>query len=144
MHRSAILLGIVAATLAAAPAQACRVFLSPKQRIASGYKEQIFTGVALVRIERARHVQERYGDTHPWEASATVQRALSGRYRARTVTIDGGWGSSRCDIGAPMPKTGDLWIVYYWTKPDGTQDTHQAYPLKMAAAADPRVAAAVR
>ena len=142
------LAGILAASLAmgliAAPAHACMVSISPEQRIAQGYSQGYFTGVALVRIQSARYVQAPHGDSHIWRASATVRRALRGKYPSRNVTIDGGRGSAACEVNYALPKAGDLWIVYYWTERDGTQAVHQAYPLRLASAADPRVAARIR
>ena len=89
--RRILVLAIVAAS--ASPSEACRVFLPPAERIAFGYQRGAISAVALVRIVKATCVGPPKGDTHPWRASAAVERVVSGPYQNKLVTFARGYGS---------------------------------------------------
>jgi hypothetical protein len=122
---------------AATPAQACWSYSPPAARLAMGHTDNIFSAIALVRIDEAHYTSAASGDAHPWQASATIQNVLSGTYIEGQVRFDRGWGSSACDDGRPTPEAGSLWVVYFWTHPDGRKLVWMTYPADVAFAADP-------
>ena len=133
--RMAVAASMLACT--ASPAQACRGYIPPAGRLAMGHGNNIFSTIALVRIDEAHYTSAAIGDAHPWRASATVQNVLSGTYTEDHVRFDRGWGSSACDDGRPAPEAGSLWVVYFWTHPDGRKLVWITYPADVAFAADP-------
>ncbi|MES2442930.1 MAG: hypothetical protein V4574_08875 [Pseudomonadota bacterium] len=121
------------------PSRACRVYLAPAQRLAMGYDSGAISAVALVRITGAGYTGVRRGDAHPWRASATVRRLLRGSHTATSVGFERGWGSAACDDGRPPPKAGEVWVIYFWKRPDGEQAVWLTYPASVAFEADPRL-----
>ena len=139
--RNALLSAVAIATLiVATPSYACRVNLPPDRRLARGYAVQAISAVALVRITAAQYTQPAFGDARPWRAFAKVKRTLHGSYAPRTLSFDRGWGSAACDDGRSLPKTGELWVIYFWTRGTGDQPVWQSYPLEVARRADPMIA----
>lgn len=133
--RMAVAASMMACT--ANPAQACRGYMPPTARLAMGHSSNIFTTIALVRVDEAHYTGAAFGDSHPWQASATTQKVLSGTYVKDHVRFDRGWGSSACDDGRPAPKAGSLWVLYFWTHPDGRKLVWISYPADVAFEADP-------
>lgn len=121
--------------VANAPAHACRENRSPEQRIARIYQLNLVSAVVLVRVERASS-GKRVGDSHPWQASASPGRVLQGEFTGGTIILDGGLGSSLCDLGYQVPKSGDEWIVYLGFNDAGVL---HAFPAAAARKADPRL-----
>lgn len=125
--------------LASAPVEACRVRLSPQEKLNGGYAREIFSSVALVTIADAKYTGEAISDTHPWSATANVDHLLLGSFEPKTVTFERGQGSSACDDGHPLAQIGEKWIVYFWKHPQRGQLVWASYPLQVASAADPVV-----
>ena len=99
----------------AAPANACRVFIEPAERVRDAYRRNVVTGSVLARVVDAKYVGPAAGDVHPWRATANVERALLGSPPSiANVTFTGGNGSASCDPGYPVPKSGDLWVAYFY------------------------------
>ena len=136
------LLAILASFVFATPSEACRVYRSPEQRIADGYRSGAISAVALVTIESATYTSEPFGDSHPWSATAKIDRVLRGAYQTKSVSFVRGWGSAACDDGHSAPKAGDRWVVYFWKPAEREQEAWVTYPLDIAALADPSVLAA--
>lgn len=127
-----------------APANACRVYLMPKERLAMGYESRAISAAVLVRVTGARYTRDPVADAHPWRASASTLRVLRGAYPAKTVQFDRGWGSAACDDGHPRAKVGEHWVVYFWQPAKGGQQVWQSYPAEVAFKADPRIRSSVR
>lgn len=133
--RMAVVASIIA--YASTAAEACRVYLAPPERLAMGRSRNVFSAIALVRVDEAHHTSPAFSDTHPWRALATIRRVLSGTYPKDKVWFDRGGGSSACDDGHSVPEAGSLWVVYFWTHPDGRKLVWVSYPADVAFAADP-------
>jgi hypothetical protein len=118
-----------------APAHACRENRSPEQRIARIYQLNLVKAVVLVRVDRASSGKP-VGDSHPWQASANTARVLQGEFADAKIILDGGLGSSLCDLGYQVPKSGDEWIVYVGF---GDAGVLHAFPAEAARKADPRL-----
>jgi hypothetical protein len=131
-------LAILAAS--AAPAQACRVHLPPAMRIASLYGHPGFAGVLLVRVNRARYTAEAQPDYHPWLANADIRRSLDADRRSGTIEFSRSGSTSACDDLTPVPRPGDLWVLYLSKSGDGAV-VNLSYPLAVAKRGDPRLAA---
>jgi hypothetical protein len=127
------------AAASAVPAEACRVFLEPSERLAMGHERKIFSAVTLVRIVRAGYTSKAFSDAHPWRASAKVEQVLLGSYTTKEVQFERGFGSSACDDGRPVPKARELWVVYFWSPPDNSKVVWISYPANVAFGADPRI-----
>lgn len=133
-----ILSVVVAAALmmTSGSAEACRTRESPATRLARGHERGLISAV-LVTVTHARHIREATGDAHPWEALATVDRALFGSHSASTVRFQRGWGSAACDDGAPIPQPEASWVVYFSKHGNDEPRVWLAYQASVALAADP-------
>jgi hypothetical protein len=146
---------MVAASVAAVAlpqsAHACRVFLTPKQRIANAYADNAELQVAIVRITGARHLSfpqpssgiARKGEA-PWRATASVTKILVGDRSPELVVFDRNWGRSTCDDGTTMPKEGNEWVVYYLSTYQGRVNILESYPSNVAKSGDIRLSGNVR
>ena len=133
----------------ASPAQACRIFRSPEQRIRDTYAGRADLRVALVQITEARHLSnpmvqkmQRLFPKYeaPWRVTASVVKILVSEGSPELIAFDRGWGSAACDDGTPMPRRGDRWVVYYTSAASiGTPQILESYPLKVALRADLRL-----
>ena len=121
------------------PSEACRESQQPSERLASAHHKGIFDAIALVRVQQATYLREQGEDAHPWRATATVERILKGSYYPSDVQFERGWGSSACDDGQTIPKAGDLWVVYFWHRPDQKMVVWISYPAAVASLADPQI-----
>ena len=130
-------LAILSTIVLATPSEACRVGRSPQQKLDEGYRIGAISAAALITIKTADYISDSVADTHPWSASAKIDRVVLGSYGARLVSFSRGWGSAACDEGYPPPKLGDRWVVYFWKRPQGDQAVWATYPLAIASNADP-------
>ncbi len=130
------LIFVLAAVFFANPAHACRVFLAEETRLERAYVDDIVTGVALVRIDSARQVGPVGPDSNPWVAEATVGHVVSGNVASNTTAIEGGRGSSMCELNPQIAEKGALWVVYYWGAPGSSQKVWLALPFARAWRAD--------
>ncbi|WP_168377338.1 hypothetical protein [Sphingomonas sp. Leaf343] len=143
------LCGALAALGFALPAQACRVFRSPEQRIEDVYAQRSDIRVALVSITDARHLSnqviQKLQRLHPnyqapWRVTASVAKMIVGDGSPELVVFDRGWGGGSCDDGTAMPRRGDHWVVYYTSDtPIGPAQVLESYPLSIASRIDPRL-----
>ena len=144
----------VATMMLVQPAQACRVFRSPEQRIKATYAEHADLRVALVRITDARHLShpiiqklQRLNVKYeaPWRVTASVIRMIVSDGSPELLAFDRGWGSGTCDDGTAMPRRGDRWVVYYTSSSSiGAAQVLESYPLASASLIDPRLRENVR
>lgn len=120
-------------------AQACRVMMSPEQKIAGGYENGAISAVALVKIEQAEHIREPIHDSHPWRARARVLVPIMGDgHFPEHVEFERGHGSAACEWSLPpLPKRGDRWVVYFFTGVEGGLIPWTAFPQTEAASLDP-------
>lgn len=133
----------------ALPAQACRLFRSPEQRVRDVYAGRPDLRVALVRVTDARHLSnpviqklQRINANYqkPWRVTAKVEKMIVSDGSPELVTFDRGWGSAACDDGTAMPRRGDRWVVYYTSAtPIGSAQVLESYPLPVASRVDPRL-----
>jgi hypothetical protein len=136
--RFSILL-IAALVLAAVPAQACRVMLSPASRVFGAYQRGIIESVAYVRVVSSRDLGQPSGDANPWEATAQVERVVWGANTSGEVRFSYGWGSGACDLGYGQPKPGDQWVAYFWKHPEMGQQVWLALPLHVSEEIEPEL-----
>jgi hypothetical protein len=68
-----------------------------------------------------------------WQGAAVIKRLLSGHTEAKQFHIGRSGQSSMCDDGIPMPKIGDIWVIYMRSV---ERPTELAYPLDVARKAD--------
>ena len=130
---------LVLAVAISSPSLACRVSLSPKDRLASGYNRGTISAVVLVQIAEADYSAPPSFDAHPWIATGSVAGIYRGEYTRPTVRFERGHGSAACDDGHPPPKAGERWIVYFWKRGEGDQQVWQSYPAETALKADPNL-----
>ncbi len=129
----------LAASLAATSANACRAMQPPAQRISLARADASFDGAVLVRISEAGYVQPAPPGGRPWQASAVIERVLSGRARSGTIRFGRIGISTACDDMTPAPAAGDLWVLYLARDPEGGVGARVSYPLHVARRADPRL-----
>jgi hypothetical protein len=98
-------------------AQACRYLAMPGERIDRAFRSDTIAAVVLARVERAAYTGERGHDWHPWSGSARFVRLLSGKTIARRFELYRSGSSAACDDGVPVPKSGDLWVIYVKKQP---------------------------
>lgn len=129
----------VALSLLALPgsAEACRVYRPPAQKIVDGYRLGAISSVALVRITAADFIGPEDRDVHPWRASARIERVVRGNNPVRTLSFERGYGSSACQEPYPLPRRGEVWVLYFWSANPGRQAVWASYPLSVASQADP-------
>jgi hypothetical protein len=125
----------VALLLSNAPAHACREDRSPEQRIARIYQLKMVKAVILVRVDQVTS-GEQAKDAYLWRASASAKRVLQGEFPGGPIILDGGLGSSLCDLGYRVPKPGDEWIAYLGFDDAGVLHT---FPAPIARQADRRL-----
>lgn len=133
----------------ALPAQACRVFRSPEQRIEDVYAQRSDIKVALVSITDAHHLSNQVIQKQqeldanyqaPWRVTARVAKMIVGDGSPELVVFDRGWGGGSCDDGTAMPRQGDRWVIYYTSdNPIGPAQVLESYPLPIASRIDPRL-----
>jgi len=150
----ATLCATVATMMLMQPAQACRVFRSPEQRIKAAYAGHADLRVALVRITDARHLYhpiiqklQRLNAKYeaPWRVTASVIKMIVSDGSPELLAFDRGWGSGACDDGTAMPRRGDRWVVYYTsTSSIGAAQVLESYPLASASLVDSRLRENVR
>ena len=150
----ATLCATVAIMMLMQPAQACRVFRSPEQRIKAAYAGHADLRVALARITDARHLYhpiiqklQRLNAKYeaPWRVTASVIKMIVGDGSPELLAFDRGWGSGACDDGTAMPRRGDLWVVYYTSASSiGAAQVLESYPLASASLVDSRLRENVR
>ena len=119
-----------AAALFATPSDACRIGLTPNQRIADGYQRGSIAAAALVRMQRVTTADtgQRYF------AAGAVEKVLLGTPPHRTVYLENG---PSCDPPQPQPRRGEKWVVYFEKDVGGHHRVWAAYPLGVATLADP-------
>jgi len=150
----ATLCATVATMMLMQPAQACRVFRSPEQRIKAAYAGHADLRVALVRITDARHLYhpiiqklQRLNAKYeaPWRVTASVIKMIVSDGSPELLAFDRGWGSGACDDGTAMPRRGDRWVVYYTSNSSiGAAQVLESYPLASASLVDSRLRENVR
>lgn len=118
-----------------APAHACRDDRSPEQRISRIYQLKLVKAVILVRVDKVTS-GDQAKDAHLWQASASAKRVLQGEFPGGLIVLDGGLGSSLCDLGYRLPKPGDEWIAYLGFDDAGVL---HAFPAPIARKADPQL-----
>lgn len=125
----------LAILLSNAPAHACREDRLPEQRISRIYQLKLVKAVILVRVDKVTS-GEQAKDAHLWRASANARRVLQGEFPGGPIVLDGGLGSSLCDLGYRVPKPGDEWIAYLGFDDAGVL---HAFPAPIARKADPQL-----
>jgi hypothetical protein len=139
-----LLLIALAILTASTPAQACRAYRSPGDRIAGLSEHPHFAGALLVRVKDARYTEPARPDYHPWQADAAIRRS-GASLRTGIISFGRTGSSSACDDLTPVPKRGDLWVLYLSRSGDGKAvDVNLSYPLAVAKREDPRLAARLR
>jgi hypothetical protein len=103
-----------------------------------------FDGALLVRITEASYIHPAPVGARPWQASATIERVLSGASRSGTIRFGRSGISTACDDMTPAPAAGDRWVLYLARDPQGDVRAGVSYPLDVARRADPRLAALLR
>ncbi|MEG3166262.1 hypothetical protein U1701_16850 [Sphingomonas sp. PB2P19] len=144
----------LAAMMLVQPAQACRVFISPEQRVKAVYAWRADLRVALVKITDAHHLSNpiiqklhRLNAKYeaPWRVTASVIKMIVSDGSPELLAFNRGCGSAACDDGTAMPRRGDRWVVYYTsTSPIGTAQVLESYPLETASRVDPGLRENVR
>ena len=142
LRRLFIVLAIL--TASAAPAQACRAYRSPADRIAGLRSHTGFAGALLVRVNTARYTEPARRDYHPWQADATIRRSLGAGRQPGAIRFGRSGSTSACDDLTPVPARGDLWVLYLSRSGDNKVVVNLSYPLAVAKREDPRLAATLR
>jgi hypothetical protein len=138
------LIALAILAVSAAPAQACRGYRLPADRIAGLYQHKDFAGALLVRVAGARYTEPARPDYHPWQADATIRRSFDAGRGTGTIRFGRSGSTSACDDLTPVPKRGDLWVLYLSKSGDGHAVVNLSYPLAVARREDPRLAARLR
>jgi hypothetical protein len=118
------------------PAEACRSYRSPAQKLSDGYAMGAISAIARVTVEAASYSAAPFADAHPWSATATVVQLVRGTYAPKRLHFTRGWGAAACDEGYAVPKVGDLWIIYFTEQRNGDPIVWASYPVSIAADAD--------
>jgi hypothetical protein len=134
----------LAGTFCAAQVDACSRFQPPAQRISLVRGDASFEGAVLVRITEAGYIQPAPPGGRPWQATAAIERVLSGRARTGTIRFGRSGVSTACDDMTPAPAAGDRWVLYLARDPGGEVRAGISYPLDVALRADPRLASLLR
>jgi hypothetical protein len=134
----------LAASLGATAVDACKVMHPPASRISLVRGASSFDGALLVRISEASYTQPAPRGARPWQASAEIERVLSGRARSGTIRFGRIGISTACDDMTPAPVAGDRWVLYLTRDPNGDVGASVSYPIDVARRADPRLAALLR
>lgn len=118
------------------PAEACRSYRSPAQKLSEGYGTGAISAIARVTVEAASYSAAPFADAHPWSATAAVVQLVQGTYAPKRLRFTRGWGSAACDEGYAVPKAGDQWIIYFTRQQNGDPIVWASYPASIAADAD--------
>lgn len=95
--------------------------MTNEARLATAFENGTISGVALVEIESAQHIAPPIADAHPWQAKARLDEVLWGNGPfPDSIEFERGHGSSACEVSpAPLPRTGDRWVIYFWRDGEG-------------------------
>ena len=128
-------LGLVGFT---SPALACPFVDSDIISLLRNYKEKpdIISNIVVVTVSDVFKSKQGV-----WIATARRPQPLRGRLRYGFTFGQKAQTSCR---EYPAPKTGDLWVVYFWRAPDGSEQELAAHPLGAAAKFDPVYGAKMR
>ena len=68
--------------------------------------------VVLVEVLRADYTEKAQPDWHPWRGTVVRQRILKGHTNKDNFQIDRTGSTTACDDLIPVPKAGDVWVLY--------------------------------
>lgn len=120
----------------AAPVQACWSVVSPREKVAGAYEQNLISSVALVRIDKVEPLLPSSGQPDARRYTASVRSVLSGTAKNKTVEFI---APSLCGPSVPVGATGDMWVVYFRMGPQLHQTVFTGFPVAIAYAADPRL-----